>query len=159
MWEKCGVKLFIHWVLDVTLPVIHTAINDFLLFLTRAHTHTDWLTRPVAAERDNWYWLQSSGKPASSPSSASCLGGRRKRCSFYSGPLSSLYCSCQPKQLCSYGGWILFFSLHFLKGWQCVCVGVWWKSCPMQTVKWILSRAKYFLKSASLCVFLFFSVS
>lgn len=83
---------------------------------TRAHTHTDWLTQPVAAKRDNWYWFQSSGKPASSPSSASCLGGRRKRCSFYSGPLASLYCSCQLKQLCSNGGWILFFSLHFWKG-------------------------------------------
>lgn len=44
--------IYSHWsVFDVILPVSHTATNDFLLFYTYAHAHTDRLTDSACGSR------------------------------------------------------------------------------------------------------------
>lgn len=105
--EKCCLQLFIHWYtfilwyiptglcslyFDVILPVIHTAMNDFLLLYT--HTHTRRLTNSACSSRTRLLILITEQRKTSIISLI-CLLSRKSRkwCSFYPGPVSSVYWS------------------------------------------------------------------
>lgn len=64
--------IYSHWsVFDVILPVSHTATNDFLLFYTYAHAHTDRLTDSACGSRKKSLILIT--KKTRKPSSVSHL--------------------------------------------------------------------------------------
>lgn len=151
--EKWSLNLFIHrhiytliqyspsglrsLYFDVILPVIHTTMNDFLLF--HKHIYTDWLTRPAAAERGYRYWLQNSGKIRHHPHHLSSVSEEKK-------VLMPLSRSCLLLTTAvSWSSSVLVVNrLRFLEQGQCVGVYVWVDAgprliCKRDTVQaWII---------------------
>lgn len=135
--QKCRLNVFIHWYTCVLWHVPIWLCSALLRHLTSNahcnewHTHCCSRTRQLILITEQW---------RTTIITIICLPERRSKCcSFYSGPVFSVYCSCQLKRLCPNGGWIFFSSWVFVRVGVCVGEDV----LSDQSHKGMLSRVEY----------------